>query len=1719
MCSRWRTGKEHLGGLATTCSYPSDINRVIYTAWTLSIRRFQQGDHSEQTTKAIKNAMSDTINAMLRSAIPRDRQNGLNALAEILAAVANGHLVPDAAAARIIADPNLAQALRMLQGQTLQAADTTFTFSTDTITIGSIHGSEAIAVGHGAIAIKLNIYSSYALDDQIDLARRKYLRAFISDVTSHLNDRLELGDFVPIPVEFVSSLTDEAEVHHYEDITYIPTPLTKLLISGEAGSGKSTLLYKLSLDAARRSIADDKAPVPIFIELWQWNAPGHLSSKSFLDSVIRTNEYSPLGEFLRLLEQSSNSNIGKNLLFLLDGFDEVRGNALEFLQKWIQDTKDNVILTCRTEYVGLLEQLNMPLARLTMLTDRQISLHAKRHLGNERAEIFLSRAIGTRTGEFFDAEKVLAGLARSPFFFSLMLLQFKETGKVTFNRWELIMETVRRLWKRVQKHLITDPLKVSYLMPESIIKPLSLIAFQYIDTVAIPIEIFEKYIPRDVLHLMVRTGLIQVSSESARFRHQVFVEYFAANKLLENSNLRPFAQGGSTWIGALVMLAGESAQRHSDVQEALIQSIPPQTSFLNIFEEDFGPMSAISEIGDETTLNRLLDLHHQTSIPFDDILLTRMYLGFPLNIGRSVRTLLITIGRVAARLPENSMTRQKAVDVMEKLLTLEPGTDYEGINYNREIDEYGNYLSSVIDEDGQVQPVRREARNDDYYEFCVWNSSLAIAELGTLQAARLLLRGLAKFAEHKPGYQPFRTNVYRKGFALAFARIGRPAIPVLLEALESDDETIPLVAVEALTLISHAVPLMPLERALATHPDPIVCYWIAQKLGQMKAAEAVPHLIAALNDNSSWRQGIALGESYYHYVADSAAEALAKIGSDEGIAAILERAYDVEGRATINLALRRLIDEQRFVLRVHWARYIVSRLDGMSTLFPLLGKLLTVPNGFDPIAEALSSERSLWDESNLQSLLSFIDSTDDIEARSIAITLLGRKRLSEFGPAHHLLAYLSTENMFYIRSSAAHGLGILVSEQESLPPNLEHIIDIMFDIIDGSDGNFHEGIGIGIVYFAKAALKNAPQAAIRIIDRLLDRLSSPRISISKIASVSLERLLLGIDVDTQLKLIEKEKQYTAIRLDEFRRMVSFSPTYLMQAGNQLLDRGMRFEDEEEIKLAIEQYSECLKLKNQSILSWSSGYSESDWIQLGCGEGMLHFFRGEAFYGLGQLHDAYTDYRMATELLGADTDYSVERYKPMRAKAALRAGAVLVNDDRDLEQALEFFQIAIKVDSQPGNGKLLSLALIGEQIAYMKLKNWQKAIDVGLTALKILHSARGYFEEECTILSYTAQAYNRAGNSSDAIHLLDRGEHRARMLGLRSSLADILILRADLRNRCGDFVGASQDIVAAKEVFEDAQDWQRAANVLIEAAESVYDDNQEQALPLLEEAYSFLNRARRETDPTRTASLLDDLGLIYSALRRHAQAEICFKQAIELLRSKSLLSELPSILVNYGLDLHAQGRTDEGVNLVMQAAELGLDPQEIEVALYKMNTNPAWHLPSATVDALLDNTFEVLTQTPDNRREFQSHLERMLDQARSLGYAAETEFLSSIVALLEHQEFELPESNPYHEAFEQLIARLNKAAFIQEVLKKTMDVLRSDNSEHKKEWTGVVAALIPEAMLKGDTRSAGLLTGVFAYLIDMSIEEAEKRLLQESVRVMRFLDRALRRDKPIEQEDS
>lgn len=166
-----------------------------------------------------------TLHEALRLLLSPERQAILPELASLLAQVISRALSPEQASSRLVDKPALIEAIRALTGQRIEASGLELRFGGDTITIGNIVNSKAVAAGSNATAINLEIVVQY--DEQ---AYR---------VTGLKNPYLGLQAFTYADRDIFAGREDLVNAA-LAKLTAPGKPQTILFITGASGSGKSS---------------------------------------------------------------------------------------------------------------------------------------------------------------------------------------------------------------------------------------------------------------------------------------------------------------------------------------------------------------------------------------------------------------------------------------------------------------------------------------------------------------------------------------------------------------------------------------------------------------------------------------------------------------------------------------------------------------------------------------------------------------------------------------------------------------------------------------------------------------------------------------------------------------------------------------------------------------------------------------------------------------------------------------------------------------------------------------------------------------------------------------------------------------------------------------------------------------------------------------------------------------------------------------------------------------------------------------------------------------------------------------------------------------------------------------------------------------------------------------------------------------------------------------
>ncbi|MBF0607650.1 MAG: metallophosphoesterase [Magnetococcales bacterium] len=230
------------------------------------------------------------------------------------------------------------------------------------------HGYTIIKIEHDKIGVYLRKYidNRWTFDKDVDRASDGYLsfereikqppktdapkppdaNAVIISMLDDMQGRLKVPLYIPLTCAHDISIRQSAiDLKDEVDKFLADKPQSGvLLLLGDSGAGKSTFcawLFAGLKDAYLKDAAN--APLPVFIKL------GPLSegvrAGTFVDDELR----------LYGLDRSAIERLkhGKQVIFFLDGYDELGEKIWLFQEGWINSwTNANVIITCRNQHIS-----------------------------------------------------------------------------------------------------------------------------------------------------------------------------------------------------------------------------------------------------------------------------------------------------------------------------------------------------------------------------------------------------------------------------------------------------------------------------------------------------------------------------------------------------------------------------------------------------------------------------------------------------------------------------------------------------------------------------------------------------------------------------------------------------------------------------------------------------------------------------------------------------------------------------------------------------------------------------------------------------------------------------------------------------------------------------------------------------------------------------------------------------------------------------------------------------------------------------------------------------------------------------------------------------------------------------------------------------------------------------------------------------------------------
>lgn len=98
---------------------------------------------------------ADTLIALLRNKLPSDLWDQIPWIAHLIVALASGEVTPTEAQAQLLANQNYPAIQRALPEEEFTIEGLRLHFGLNTISVGDITDSQAVAIGHGAVAVSL----------------------------------------------------------------------------------------------------------------------------------------------------------------------------------------------------------------------------------------------------------------------------------------------------------------------------------------------------------------------------------------------------------------------------------------------------------------------------------------------------------------------------------------------------------------------------------------------------------------------------------------------------------------------------------------------------------------------------------------------------------------------------------------------------------------------------------------------------------------------------------------------------------------------------------------------------------------------------------------------------------------------------------------------------------------------------------------------------------------------------------------------------------------------------------------------------------------------------------------------------------------------------------------------------------------------------------------------------------------------------------------------------------------------------------------------------------------------------------------------------------------------------------------------------------------------------------------------------------------------------
>lgn len=1494
-------------------------------------------------------------------------------------------------------------------------------------------GKKGKALEGQAIIVPTFVLETF--DKRVQSTRQKYLLDLIDLLSPKKGDILDLGEFIDLPIEFRATNDPHESVREYDGISELSSIPQKVIVTGEPGSGKSTLLKKLALSDAKNAIEDVTQPIPVILELWSWRN----SDSTFMSFVEKIVNDHPNYKRLRLLGSTKELIEQGDVSLFLDGLDELIDENVRELSEWFENINSKVLVSCREDsYIGI-RRFKAPNIKILPLYNSHIALFAEKYLSAEKSEAFLNSTLIDNPNHYDNLEHIVH-LAKIPFFLILMLARYKNDplGE-TPSQWNLLEGVIKQLWqqKRVQD-LLTKFNLDEFSRIDKITNLLSQVAYENQGMTWIRERNTFRLVPNKLIEVLEEAGIILKDYFYFRFRHPLFANYLAALTLLHKDDLREYANSEYTWSGVLVVLASYSDEKRKEVQAAFLDQLKDLEKVSDYSRR--GLLWALGEIGDHYALNELLVLFNKPELDKREKLLT-------------------PIGRIGKRLPEGKREKRLATEALRAHL--------DSLLNSPELEAINDILSTGFD-----HPLK------------IWAAVDAISELGSVEAGKIIMECLTEVAKRVAPQirysmrNPVLQFLLHNGFESAFLRIGKNALPALLDGIKNDNFEVSSISARSIAHIRAPLPIEPLLSALIMSSSALAKFHIALALGKANDPDAIFYLTSALNDKDTWIQGngmvpienVTWRRFYYerpfliiptyYRVEDAAAYALAQINTPETGIILSERLYDLKGNPTLELKLERLRNENdldiTYPLRNQEAKYLAFNEGNYPLLFPLMGHLNTGLYRNDPIASSLILRADLAKEKPIDELCNFIKSSTDIVSRAWAFYVLGsigNRNLLPF-----IKKYLYCDNPELVSASAC-ALGIIIALDETIssedPEELVYYEKLLIDLLPKASHAVYPGIGVGLAFLCDKDESFFALLSPKLSTLISDNEKNKTKLVVDILDIVFLTLVSGSSIQVQIlpyedNLINEVEGLSS--KESIRELILQNPSLFRKLGDLNYELG-EYGNPKRFRCAIDWYQKCLS-KRSNPPDWGVSFTEQDWSDIQCDQFIIQLMLSMAYCLSHDLEQCVQHYQKAVDVIDI-YPFLLEKHLSKFLECCLKAGISSFNLG-NFDQAISILSKAVDVADKLGDIKSKINALMGIQASCREKEEWQQVLELGEKVLCI-DSHFSYFEK-CMAHFNRGVAFDELGEKGKSISELTLMIEIATKNGLIREITEGLMFRAALWNEIKNSKNFEDDVQRAFSVHEAIQAWSEAANICIDAANLSMNPTlsinfQKKALECLEKADGDV-RAEKAKVYIRLGKTVDQTGNL-------TEGEEYYKEAINCLNELDLSSIHASLLLFYGRNLALRGQKDRGNSFIFKAIsilqQLGEDTSEAEFILREISDNKDWLIPSAIVVMVFNDTLEVLAFEAAKREELFQKLNSMIDKLRVRRQSDELEFLLAIKKLAENYSATISQDNKYFKEYQEFVASLEvltgfrrSTSNIARGLSKFIDALNSGDSAIEQE---------------------------------------------------------------------